>query len=144
MKCSITVKDMNGKDALITDDGKKLLKVRYGLFWKKDEKDFDIAYSEIESIENIKQSEIQVETVVKQKNAAGRALVGGLVFGPLGAVVGGFSGIGNNEKKKEKKIEHEVLHISLKDGTEHFFAVNDGNTYTSMIICHVWKYLGLM
>ena len=144
MKCNITVKDMNGKDALLMDDGKKMLKVRYGLFWKKEPGDFEIEYSEIESIDNIKQSEIQVETVVKQKNAAGRALAGGLVFGPVGAVVGGFSGIGNKEKKKEKKIEHEVLHISLKDGTEHFFQVNDGNTNTNMIICHVWKYLGLM
>lgn len=144
MKAFITAKDMNGIDVSISDDGKKMLKVRYGLSWKKGEKDFDIAYSDIALINTTKQVDRQVETVQKQKNAAGRALVGGLVFGPVGAVVGGFSGLGSKEKKKEKKIEHEFLHIELKDGTEYVFAIDSGNSGQTTILLNVWKYLGIL
>lgn len=133
MKCNITVKDMNGKDALLMDDGKKMLKVRHGLFWKKEPGDFEIEYSEIASVNIIRQN----ETIQKQKNAVGRALAGGLVFGPVGAVVGGFSGIG----KKEKRVKHEVLYIELKDGTEYFFAIEPGNSNQSMIALHILKYI---
>jgi len=34
------------------------------------------------------------------KSVIGRAIVGGLILGPLGAIVGGMSGIGNEEKLK--------------------------------------------
>jgi len=43
---------------------------------------------------------IIVDGIVKEedKSVVGRAVVGGLLFGPLGAVVGGMSGVGKKEK----------------------------------------------
>jgi len=52
----------------------------------------------------------------KQKSVIKRAVAGGLVLGPLGAVVGGLSGVGTKTKQQE------VLFMSLdyitKDGIE--------------------------
>ncbi len=43
------------------------------------------------------------EDIVKtDKSVIGRAVVGGLILGPLGAVVGGMSGIGSKEEYKNK------------------------------------------
>lgn len=42
------------------------------------------------------------EITEKNKSVVGRAVVGNLVLGPLGAVVGGVSGVGKKEKKKLK------------------------------------------
>lgn len=36
--------------------------------------------------------------IAESKNVAGRAVIGGLVLGPLGALVGGASGIGDKKK----------------------------------------------
>lgn len=36
------------------------------------------------------------------KSVIGRAFVGGLIMGPIGAIVGGISGVGSNKKNKEK------------------------------------------
>lgn len=41
----------------------------------------------------------QHEMATQQKSVAGRAVVGGVLLGPLGAVVGGMSGIGTKNKK---------------------------------------------
>lgn len=38
------------------------------------------------------------EIIEKQKSVAGRAVVGGVLLGPLGAIIGGMSGIGNKKK----------------------------------------------
>lgn len=132
MKYNITVKDTNGKNALIMDDGKRL-SVKYGLFWKRTEGDFDMEYSQIADISIIRKDEM----IQKQKSVIGRALVGGMLFGGVGAVVGGMSGIGN----KEKILQHLFLDIELNDGTKHIFAINDGNTNQDIIILHVQKYL---
>lgn len=48
----------------------------------------DIHYSQIISVEEIKGSEL------KDKSSIGRAVIGGVVFGYLGAIIGGMSGIG--------------------------------------------------
>lgn len=44
------------------------------------------------------------ETEIKEadKSVIGRAFVGGVLLGPLGAVVGGMSGIGKKEKSQDK------------------------------------------
>lgn len=39
------------------------------------------------------------EIIEKQKSVGGRALAGGLILGPLGAIVGGMSGVGTKTKK---------------------------------------------
>ncbi len=56
---------------------------------------------------NLKQTSKE-ELVKTNKSVIGRAVVGGLILGPLGAVIGGMSGIGNKEKFKNK----------------HYFAIN--------------------
>lgn len=44
----------------------------------------------------------QEELTKTDKSVIGRAVIGGLILGPLGAIVGGMSGIGNKEKLKNK------------------------------------------
>lgn len=39
------------------------------------------------------------DIIEKSKSVAGRALVGSVFLGPLGAIIGGMSGIGNKSKK---------------------------------------------
>ena len=55
---------------------------------------YSIHNSQIISLKKTSQEEI----VQKQKSVIGRAVVGGIILGPLGAIVGGMSGIGNKEK----------------------------------------------
>ncbi|MBU3107137.1 hypothetical protein [Clostridium gasigenes] len=42
------------------------------------------------------------DVVEKSKSTVGRAVVGGVLLGPLGAIVGGMSGIGNKVKSSTK------------------------------------------
>lgn len=47
---------------------------------------------------------------LKDKSVVGRAVIGGLVFGPVGAIVGGMTGLG----KKETKAEMPDLILSIR------------------------------
>ena len=66
------------------------------------------------------------EILEKQKSVGGRAVVGALVLGPLGAIVGGMSGIGTKKKtqthtyliinyfsEEEKVLSFEIVGASL-------------------------------
>ena len=55
---------------------------------------YPIHYSQIISL---KQTSLE-ELTKTDKSIVGRAVVGGLILGPLGAIVGGMTGIGNKEK----------------------------------------------
>lgn len=48
----------------------------------------------------------ETEIITKSKSVIGRSLVGSTLFGPVGAVVGGMSGIGD---KKEEKSKHYYM-----------------------------------
>jgi hypothetical protein len=80
----------------------------------------------------------------KSKSVLGRALVGGLILGPLGAVVGGISGIGDKKVKVSKTDNIFILCCSENDQdtnilfscdnkkvdkTLEFFNKNYGNNY---------------
>lgn len=56
------------------------------------------------------------EIVEKSKHVVGRAVVGGLLLGPLGAVVGGMSGVG--DKKKQKTNTYYVINYLSGTGGE--------------------------
>lgn len=49
-------------------------------------------------------TEVDILTIEKDKSVVGRAVAGGLFLGPLGALVGGMSGVGS-KKKQTKNIE---------------------------------------
>jgi len=57
-----------------------------------------LKYNQIVNAGVIREEEI----IEKSKSVLGRAAVGGLVLGPLGAIVGGISGTGKKEKTKLK------------------------------------------
>ncbi len=50
------------------------------------------------------------EIIEKSKSVVGRAVLGGLILGPVGAIVGGTSGVG----KKEKKVTHAYFIINYQ------------------------------
>lgn len=53
------------------------------------------------SIDKINIAKFMSETEIKEKSKSvgGRAVVGGILLGPLGALVGGMSGVGDKKKK---------------------------------------------
>lgn len=71
---------------------------------------------------------LQTEIVEKDRSVIGRAVAGGLLFGGLGAVVGGMSGVG---RKKEAQVSKLVLVISYtsKDGEDAFLQFEDARRY---------------
>lgn len=66
------------------------------------------------------------ELKLKGKSVIGRAAVGGLLLGPLGAVVGGVSGVG--DKKKEKTLIFLSIEFTDKNGEngQLVFLAGDG------------------
>lgn len=61
----------------------------------------------------------------KDKSVVGRALIGGLLLGPVGAIVGGMSGIGTTAVRSSATPEN-ILSITHNDGVI-LFSVTDKN-----------------
>lgn len=57
-----------------------------------------IPYADITAVTILTDKEIAEQS----KSVVGRAVVGGILLGPLGAIVGGMSGIGNKQKTVSK------------------------------------------
>ncbi len=72
-----------------------------------------IPFEQISSIflQNLDQIQEQ-----KDKSVIGRAIIGGLLLGPLGAIVGGMSGIGSKEVKA--KMPDLILSVVLAEQSE--------------------------
>lgn len=69
-----------------------------------------IRYEQITGVEYLSEQEIRE----KAKNVIGRAVIGGFFLGPLAAIVGGMSGIGN----KAKKIYHFYLVLNYRSSVD--------------------------
>ncbi|MCB2297075.1 zinc ribbon domain-containing protein [Clostridium tagluense] len=100
----------NGKVSLLLfDNGMRLC----GKFYMKI---LDIHYSQVISVEELKGTEL------KDKSSIKRAVVGGVVFGPLGAIVGSISGVG----AKNAKTFYLII---------NYWDVNTRNPFTISISC---------
>lgn len=62
----------------------------------------------------------EYETIEKDKSVIGRAIVGGLLLGPVGAIVGGMSGIGTKQETKIIKNEKEDIYLDIVAQKQHF------------------------
>lgn len=73
------------------------------------------------SVDKITIAKFMTETEIKEKSKSvgGRAVVGGVLLGPLGAIVGGLSGVGDKKKTTRKNYiiinydEDKVLSFEL-------------------------------
>jgi len=87
----------------------------YENYLEIDNLNLKIPFKKIQSIEVITEEEI----IKKKKNMLGRAVVGGLLFGGVGAIIGGMSALNNDEDK----IKHNYL-IELKyDNDKYLYFV---------------------
>lgn len=122
---NLTIRPHGLEICLTRLQGLKLIEVNIGL------KFTDIISINIEDKEQIFEK--------KEKSIIGRALVGGLVFGPVGAIVGGMSGMG--EKEQKAKMPDIIITISyLEDNSENLLFLscnyNDKNTVVEFMKSH--------
>lgn len=64
------------------------------------------------------------EIIEKSKSVVGRAAAGGLLFGPVGALIGGMSGVGSSQKKKLQL--YYVIHFTNSLGEEAIITLETG------------------
>lgn len=92
--------------ALSLDDENKNMQMKARVFKKPP---VFLQFEQITGVEVISEKDI----IEKSKTAVGRAMVGGVILGPLGAIIGGMSGIGN--KKKSEAHYFMVINYKSKD-----------------------------
>lgn len=69
-----------------------------------------LSYNQVTAAAKVNEQEISES----DKSVVGRAVVGGVLLGPLGAVVGGMSGIGKKQKKVYK--DYFVINYTSANG----------------------------
>lgn len=70
---------------------------------------------------------METEIVEKSKSVIGRAVAGGLLFGGVGAVVGGISGTGTKEKKE--RHFYFIISYTSSNGEDKFIQFEDTRLY---------------
>lgn len=74
-----------------------------------------VAYLALDKVTDVRDmTDVQIQEV--EKSVIGRAVVGGLLMGPLGSIIGGMSGLSG--KKKVKSKHHFVIITYKSDGIE--------------------------
>ena len=115
-----------------------------GLYLYKDKITLDD--NQIIPLERIKKAVVftEKELKLKDKSVIGRAALGGLLLGPLGAVVGGVSGVG--DKKKEKTLIFLSVEYTDKDGenSKLVFLAGDGAIGLNGFASRVNKMVGIV
>ncbi|XWN36814.1 MAG: NINE protein [Balneola sp.] len=79
------------------------LKIHSGVFKK-----FEVPYSNIITVQYEDRDSLG-NYRTKDKSVVGRAVAGGLLLGPLGAVIGGMSGIGTKSKKLDQETDYLII-----------------------------------
>ncbi|WP_110932383.1 hypothetical protein [Paenibacillus bouchesdurhonensis] len=101
-----------------------------------------IPYSRILSVEHIHETEIKLDE--KEKSVILRAVMGGALLGPIGAIVGGISGVGN--KKVEEKIEQNYIQIEYENVHGEFvkalFLTRYWNSFCDGIVKKFYEVMG--
>ena len=78
-----------------------------------------LKYSQIDNLGSFTETEIiNAEPVVEDKSVIKRAVVGGVLFGGLGAIIGGMSGIGTKTVDKSETVFHRYFVLNYKDEKE--------------------------
>lgn len=77
------------------------------------------------------------EIIEKSKSVVGRATAGALLFGPVGALIGGMSGIGNSQKQKSHT--YYVIHFINSKNEEAIITLEVG-----CVGCHWIKFDALL
>lgn len=76
--------------------------------------------TQIIPVDRFQYSEHVIETEMKltehQKSVILRALAGGILLGPIGAIVGGISGVGSKKKEEEKEQNYIQISYTNKEG----------------------------
>ncbi|RKI45676.1 hypothetical protein D7V67_15665 [Clostridium paraputrificum] len=85
--------------------------VKIGLFKKDIVKTFRIKFENVLDVIVASKKEI----IEKNKSVIGRGATGALLFGPVGAIIGGMSGIGKKQKRI-KKGPYLVISYKNRDG----------------------------
>ena len=83
----------------------------------------DLSYEKITDVYH----GIETELVEKKKSVIGRAIVGGALFGGVGAVVGAVSGSGSKQAKEYKT--YFIISYKAYDGTDAFLQFEDVRKY---------------
>lgn len=115
------------KVSCLDDEGKLEIKMPFA---KKGTPAVYLSYSQITAIERL--SEKEVVNIIKDKNAIGRAVIGGLAFGSLGAIVGAASGAGSKHITKNQYTFYMIInYVSSSDTKAITFTIPEASLSSS-------------